>query len=87
MNAEPDKRFVVLHESSWRPANPNPEAVTHATQLRVKERQDALVGAGTLDASENVFACDHEFSNWTAAARIVGGKGTFSGAYHWQRLS
>lgn len=87
VDAEPDKRFVVLARSAWRRANPNPEAVTHATQQKVKEDQDALIAAGTLNEPELVFTRDYQFQNWTAAARIVGGKGTYSGAYHWQRLS
>jgi hypothetical protein len=84
---EPDKRFVVLTHSAWRRANPDPEAVTHATQQKVKEDQDELVASGALDEEELVFIRNQEFANWTAAARIVGGKGTYSGAYHWQRLS
>jgi hypothetical protein len=87
VGVDPDKRFVVLSRSAWRRANPNPEAVTHAVQEKVKEDQDALVTAGELDEAELVFTRDYEFPNWTAAARIVGGKGTYSGGYHWQRLS
>jgi hypothetical protein len=84
---EPNKAFRVLDASQWRKSTPNPEAATYDAQLRVANEQTALVDDGVLSENDMQFVKDHVFANWSAAARVVGGKATFSGAYHWQRLS
>ena len=84
---DPDKRFCVLAGSGWRRATINPEAASYEAQRRVSEAQDELVTAGVLDESHMAFTRDHTFDNWSVATRIVSGKGSYSGAYNWQRLS
>jgi hypothetical protein len=54
--------------------------------VRTRAEQQELIDAGALDESTHTFARDHAFRNWTHAARMVGGVGQYSGAYHWQRL-
>jgi hypothetical protein len=84
---EPDKRFHVLGGSSWRQATIDPEMATYDAQRRVAEAQAKLIHDGALDESGMTFSRDHLFDNWSVASRIVSGKGTYSGAYHWQRLT
>ena len=55
-------------------------------QVRLSEAQDRLVSDGVLDQAGMTFSRDHVFDNWSLASRIVSGKGTYSGAYHWQPI-
>jgi hypothetical protein len=86
LGEEPDKRFRVLSGSTWRRPVLNPDATTYDLQVKVAEVQTRLVGDGVLDEASATFAKDHDFDNWTAATRIVGGKAQYSGGYHWQLL-
>jgi len=83
---DPDKRFRVLAGSGWRRPVLNPEATTYDLQVKVGELQEQLIDSGVLDAAAMTFTRDHVFDNWTAATRVVGGKGQLSGAYQWQIL-
>ena len=56
---------------------------TYDAQRRVAEAQAKLIHDGVLDESGMTFSQDHVFDNWSVASRIVSGKGTYSGAYHW----
>jgi hypothetical protein len=84
---DPDKRFRVFAGSGWRRPVINPEAATHAIQVKVAEWQLQLLGDGVLDAETMTFPADFVFDNWSAATRVISGKGQYSGAYHWQRLN
>lgn len=84
---EPDKRFRVLAGSGWRRPVLNPEATTYDLQVKVGEVQADLVGRSLLDEADLTFKTDHVFDNWTAACRVISGKGQYSGGYHWQLLS
>jgi hypothetical protein len=84
---EPDKRFRVLAGSGWRRPTLNPENTTYDQQVKVGEIQDGLVQQGVLDEPTMTFALEHTFENWTAACRVVSGKGQYSGGYHWQLLA
>ena len=33
------------------------------------------------------FPKDHVFENWSLATRIISGKPTYAGPYHWQLLN
>jgi hypothetical protein len=84
---DPELPFRVLKGSSWRPGKtPDPSNVTHDLQVRVRAEQQDLIDQGVLDEATHTFTHDHVFPNWTYAARIVGGVGQYSGAYHWQLL-
>ena len=82
---EPDTRFRVLAESGWRPAVLDPTHAVYRQQQRVADRQQSLIDAGVLDADKTTFSADHLFDNWTQAAHVVSGWGSYSGGYHWQR--
>jgi hypothetical protein len=84
---EPEKRFRVLEGSEWRRPTLNPENATYNAQVRVGETQDALVEQGILDETTMRFLADHVFDNWTAACRVISGKGQYSGGYHFQLIS
>jgi hypothetical protein len=84
---EPDTRFRVLGGSTWRATIVDPAAVTSAAQIKLQESQLELVKAGVLDAGTMTFSSDHTFENWSVATRIVSGKPTYAGAYHWQVLA
>ena len=84
---DPELPFRVLKGSTYRPGKtPDPSNVTHDLQVRVRAEQQALVEDGVLDEATHTFTRDHVFAHWTHAARLVGGVGQYSGAYHWQRL-
>lgn len=84
---DPELPFRVLKGSSYQPAkSPDPTNVTYKLQVRTKAEQQELIDAGVLDEATHTFARDHVFSNWTVAARMVGGVGQYSGAYHWQLI-
>jgi hypothetical protein len=34
-----------------------------------------------------LFPADHVIENWSLASRVVGGKPTYSGAYHWELVT
>jgi hypothetical protein len=83
---EPDKRFRVLAGSQWRTATLDPEAVTYENQQRLTGVQTDLRVEGILEQGPERFAQDHVFDNWTVATRVISGKSSYSGGYHWQRL-
>jgi hypothetical protein len=84
---EPDKRFRVIQGSRWRRAILNPEAATFGVYVKVNALQDDLVAAGLLEETNMSFPHDHVFDNWTIATRVISGKATYSGGYHWQLLT
>ncbi len=84
---DPDKRFRVLAGSGWRKPVLNPEATRYDLHLKLAEQQDHLVADGVLDPGTMTFPRDHIFDNWTIASRVISGKATHSGGYHWQLLT
>ena len=56
-------------------------------QVKVGELQDDLIRDGALDPASSTFSRDHVFDNWTIANRVISGKATYSGGYHWQLLA
>jgi hypothetical protein len=84
---EPDTRFRVLAGSTWRATTLDPNAATYDSQIKLKESQEELTRAGVLDAASMTFPADHVFDNWSMATRIISGKPTYAGAYHWQLLT
>jgi hypothetical protein len=84
---DPDKRFRVIAGSGWRRPALNPEAATYNSHVKLADLQDRLVGDGVLDPGTMTFPRDHVFENWTIAAHVISGKASYSGAYHWQRLT
>jgi hypothetical protein len=60
--------------------------VSYKHQQRVAKLQAQLVEAGVLDEDTLTFKSDHVFDNWSQAVIVVGGKGQYSGGYHWQQL-
>jgi hypothetical protein len=83
---EPDPRFRVLAGSSWREAVLDPSHAVFKQQQRVSNAQKTLVEQGVFDEAEHRLTRDHVFENWTRAAHLVSGVGSYSGGYHWQRL-
>lgn len=84
---EPDKRFRVLEGSQWRRPVLNKDAKTYNRQVKVAGMQEQLLEQGVLDANTMKFSRDHVFDNWALATKVVGGKDSYSGGYHWQRLA
>lgn len=84
---EPDTRFRVLAGSGWRPAVLDPSQAAFKQQQRVAAAQAALVSDGVLDEATQTLTRDHIFDSWTKAAHVISGVGSYSGMYHWQRLS
>lgn len=83
---EPDTQFRVLAGSGWRPAILDPSHAVYRQQQRVANRQQSLIDDGVLDVDAATFNEDHIFDNWTRAAHVVSGWGSYSGGYHWQRI-
>lgn len=84
---EPDTQFRVLSGSAWRAATVDRDAATNDSQIRLQQSQEELKQNGVLSMESVTFPADHVFDHWTAATRIVSGKPSYAGAYHWQLLS
>lgn len=83
---EPDPRFRVFARTSWRRATLDPEATTYPNQIRLSEKQAELIASGVLDEESMTLPSDHVFDNWSRATRILSGKHSYSGGYHWQLI-
>jgi hypothetical protein len=83
---EPDKRFDVLSGSGWRRTILTTDTTTYDLYVKLAGDQDQLVEQMVLDEGKAVFLKDYVFDNWTVASKVVSGKPTYSGSYHWQRL-
>lgn len=84
---EPDTRFRVRGGSGWRPAVVDPSQTVYKQQQRVAAAQAALVAEGVFDEATHSLTRDHVFESWTRAAHMISGVGSYSGMYHWQRIS
>ena len=83
---EPEVEFEVLAGSHFRrPFLDNTQAA-YGHQRLVETWQQELALEEVIDLSSLVFLKNHVFENWTRASKVVSGKGTYAGAYHWQRL-
>jgi hypothetical protein len=83
---EPDTRFRVLAGSRFRLPRLDPTQVAYGHQEMVAKWQHELESAGVIDLGNLVFLKDHVFENWTRASKVISGKGTYAGAYHWQLI-
>jgi hypothetical protein len=83
---EPDNRFTVLSGSHFRLATLNEANARNDLQVVVENTQQQLASEGVLDLAQLVFLKDYTFDNWSRAAYVVSGKGTYSGSYHWQPI-
>jgi len=83
---EPDNRFTVLSGSHFRRATLNEANARNDLQVVVEQTQQELADRGIIDLTQLVFLSNYTFDNWTRAAYVVSGKGTYSGGYHWQPI-
>ncbi len=84
---EPDTRFRVFKGSQFRRPTLDETQIAYKHQERVDKMQQALAGDDVIDLESLVFVKDHMFENWSRASVVVAGKGSYSGAYHWQLLA
>jgi hypothetical protein len=83
---EPDARFTVLEGSHLRRATLNESNVKNDLQVIVEKTQQRFADEEIIDLSQLVFLKSHTFDNWSRAAYVVSGKGSYSGGYHWQLI-
>lgn len=84
---DPEKKFEVLAGSNWRQATLDKKAKMYPNQLKLRDEQHELVDKGILDVDTMTFAKPHVFGNWTSASKVISGKASYAGGYHWRKIA